>query len=44
MSGIQEVGPEDEDDGGKRLCISTEEVSPSGARDSAIQEKMRLLE
>ena len=39
VSGIQEVGPEDEDDGGKRLCITTEEVSPSGATNSAIQGK-----
>ena len=39
VSGIQEVGPGDEDDGGKRLCITTEKVSPSGAMDSAIQGK-----
>ena len=39
VSGIQEVGPGDEDDGGQKLCITTEEVSPSGAMDSAIQGK-----
>ena len=39
VSGIQEVGPGDEDDGEKRLCITTEEVSPSGAMDSAIEKK-----
>ena len=39
VSGIQEVGPGDEDDGGKKLCVTTEEVSPSGAMDSAIQGK-----
>ena len=39
VSGIQQIGPEDEDDGGKRLCITTEEVSPSGAGNSTIQGK-----
>ena len=29
ISGIQEVGPGDEDDGERRLCVTTEEVSPS---------------
>ena len=39
VSGIQEVGPGDEDDGGKKLCVTTEEVSPSGAMDSTFQGK-----
>ena len=37
IAGTQEVGPGDEDDGEKRLCVTTEEVSPSGATDSAAQ-------
>ena len=37
VSGIQEGGPEDLEDEGKKSCVTTEEVSSFGAMNSAIQ-------
>ena len=36
---VQEGGPGDLDDGGKKLCVTTEEVSSFGAKNLAIQGK-----
>ena len=36
---VQEGGPGDLDDGGKKLCVTTEEVSSFGAKNPAIQGK-----
>ena len=41
---IQEGGPGDLDDGGKKLCITTEEVSSFGAMNPAIQGKNEASE
>ena len=44
VSGLQEGGPEDLDDGGKKSCVTTEEVSPFGAKNPAIQGKKEASE
>ena len=44
VPGIQEGGPGDLDDGWKKLCITTEEVSSFGAINSAIQGKNEVSE
>ena len=41
---VQEGGPGDFDDGGKKLCVTTEEVSPFGAKNPAIQGKKEASE
>ena len=41
---VQEGGPGDSEDGGKKLCVTTEEVSSFGAKNPAVQGKKKLLE
>ena len=41
---VQEDGPGDLDDGGKKSCVTPEEVSSVGANDSAIQGKKETSE
>ena len=41
---VQEDGPGDLDDGGKKSCVTTEEVSSFGAKNSAIQGKKEASE
>ena len=41
---VQEDGPGDSEDGGKKLCVTTEEVSSFGAENSAIQREKETSE